>query len=337
MKKLLLTFLIIFTPTIILAETKIGIGFPLSGDAAWLGKNGLEGIKLYLKQNNISQDILITEDISFAQNQNTAGITAIKKMIEFDKVSAMILANSAVVNASAPFIDEKKIPSVAITGAETAKDRNYQVRLWPKPDDESIALVELLKSKRVAILYSEQDSQITRKTSIEKTLGAECTIVYSSAVEIDSVNTIALKVIQSKPEVVVLLLMPGKNGLVAKKLREMKYEGAFVGSVAINSKEEIKLSNGALIGAKYPDSNMTNDFITAFKAEYGHAPDVGAAPAYDAAKLIFEGLKESGTDTEKLNKFIHAENFNGAMGSFGILKDGTNSFKVPVAMRSVGQ
>ena len=51
--------------------------------------------------------------------------------------------------------------------------------------------------------------------------------------------------------------------------------------------------------------------------------------------MIFEGLKESGSDKGKLNELIHKDSFSGAMGTYGILKDGSNSYKVPVILREV--
>jgi branched-chain amino acid transport system substrate-binding protein len=323
-------------PLVAYAQVQVGIGVPLSGDGAWMGENVLRGVHLYLKQNNIPADeVLKVEDISFSQGQTATGISAVRKLVDVDKVSALILCNSQVVNASSAFIDDKRIPTVAIVGAETATDKMYQVRLWPRPDDEMSELAEYFKGKRIAVLYSEQDSMIARKDSFKKIAGSISDIVYSSPVESDSVSTIALRVKQVNPDAVIFFLMPGKNGILAKKLREIKYEGTFVGSVVINGEEEIASSARTLIGALFPDTFMTDEFIKSYKLEYGHSPGVGAAPGYDAAKLLFEGLRQAGGDQEKLNKSIHAESFTGAMGTYGLLTDGSNSFKVSVTLRKV--
>jgi ABC-type branched-subunit amino acid transport system substrate-binding protein len=339
MRKLtLLIALLLLTPLISSAQYKVGVGVPLTADGAWMGENVLKGIKLYLKQEGIPFDSsVVVEDVSFAQTKTTAGISAVRRLGERDGVSAMILCNSPVVSASATFIDERKIPTVAIVAGNTASNRTHQVRMWPPPQDEMMALVEQARGKKVALLYSEQESMIVRKVAFEEKLQSQGTLVYSSAVDIDTINAVSLKVHQAKPDVVVLFLMPGKNGLVAKRLREMNYTGLFAGSAVINSEEEVVLSHGALLGAMFPDTFMTDEFVKAFQNEYGQMPGVGSAPGYDAAKLVFQELREANGDAHKVNQGLHTRNFSGAMGEYGLLDDTSNCFQIPVVMRKVAR
>lgn len=339
MRKLtLLIALLLFSPLLASAQYKVGVGVPLTADGAWMGENVLKGIKLYLKQEGISfESSVVVEDVSFEQSKTAAGISAVRRLGEQGGVSAMILCNSPVVSASAAFIDERRIPTVAIVGADTASNRTHQVRMWPPPQDEMMALVDQVLGKKIALLYSEQESMIVRKVAFEEKLQSHGTLVYSSAIDIDTINTVALKVLQTKPEVVVLFLMPGKNGLVAKKLRGMNYTGLFAGSAVINSEDEVGLSHGALLGAMFPDTFMTDDFIKAFKNEYGQMPGVGSAPGYDAAKLVFQELRKGNGETLAVNKGLHARNFSGAMGEYGLLEGTSNCFNIPVVMRKVAR
>lgn len=329
-----LLFIFLFS-SVSFAEDPIGIAVPLSGDGAWLGENVVKGVKFYFKEKNLDfSEKTKLEDLAYNQAMTSTGIIGVKKLIDVDKVVALILCNSAVVNAVAPYIDEKGVPTISIVGAETATGRSHQVRLWPRPQDEAEALANSLRGKSLAIIYSEQDAQIARKKALESAL-VDTKIVFSSVADNESMSTVVMKAIKTKPDSVNLLVMPGLNGLAAKKFRQYKYAGTFNGTIAIDSKNEKQIAEGSLNGALYPDAALSEEFLARYTKEFNEYPGPGVAPGYDAAKMIFEGLKESGSDKEKFNEMIHRDNFSGAMGTYGILKDGSNSYKVPVALRTV--
>ena len=177
---------------------------------------------------------------------------------------------------------------------------------------------------------------LSRKTALETTLGKDSNIVFSSNADNESLNTVLLKLLKTKPDVVTLYFMPGLNGLAAKKLRQFNFKGDFVGSIAINAENEIKLSDGALKGALYPDADYSSEFKNSYKKEYGVIPSMGSDPVYDAAKMIFEAMKEANGNNVKLNELLHTNTFTGSMGTYGLLKNNSNSFKVPVVLRAVG-
>jgi branched-chain amino acid transport system substrate-binding protein len=337
MKNLAILILISFS-SLSHAQDIVGVGVPLSGDGAWLGESVLNGVKLYLKEHNIDINKTIkVEDVSLTQSMTSSSILGVRKLIDSDKAKALILCVSPVVNAVAPYIDKKEVPAVAIVGAETALNRKYQVRLWPSVSEETRVLTDHLKGKKVAVLYTEQDAMLARKTGLENALGKDSNIVFSSSSDNESLNTVILKLLKTKPDAVALYFMPGLNGLAAKKLRQFNFKGEFVGSIAINAENEIKLSEGTLKGALYPDSDFSSEFKENYKTEYGVSPSMGSAPGYDAAKMIFEAMKEAGGNNAKLNELLHNDNFTGSMGTYGLLKDNSNSFKVPVVLRAVGE
>jgi ABC-type branched-subunit amino acid transport system substrate-binding protein len=326
-----------FSGSLVSAEDLIGIGVPLSGDGAWLGENVLKGVNLYLKENGLKkEDVLRIEDVSAQQSNTSSGIMAIRKLIDVDKVSSLIMCVSPVVNASAPYIDEKMIPSIAIVGADTAKGKKFQTRMWILPEDEAMAYSEFLKGKKVALLYSEQDAMLALKSGLEKALDSSSKILFSSSVDAESMNTVILKAIKAKPDVVVMYLVPGLTGLAAKKLKQYKFSGGMLGWAGVGAPNELNLSEGALKGAFYPDANYSDEFRETYKKEYGREPEMGIiAVGYDSAKLVYEAIKESGGDREKMNALIHKEKFTGVMGDYGIKMDGSNSYKVPVILREV--
>ncbi|MBD3247401.1 ABC transporter substrate-binding protein, partial [Candidatus Pacearchaeota archaeon] len=74
----------------------------------------------------------------------------------------------------------------------------------------------------------------------------------------------------------------------------------------------------------YPDdSQMGQEFINKFEAEYENRPSLYAANSYDALMVIAKAIEEVGEDPLEVKEFLlDMDIFNGASGEFSFDQNG---------------
>lgn len=353
MLKILLQ-LIVYSSLVIVAQAedmtssspklKVGFAIPLSGNGAWMGENLKAGVNLYLKENPSAHDRLqlFYEDETTANT--TMGVTAVKNLVENNKVDSLVVCLSPVAYAAAPLIESTGIPTFAITSSDTAKDRKFMVKLWLSIQAEGEAIAkELLKHpewKTIAFLSSEQDFMLARTEAAKEAIDDKDveieTIFEENVQDTETLNVFSKKIAQKKPDVVVINLMPGQVGLLAKKLWEKKYNGQLLGFSTMTDKNEQILAQGALSGALFVDSEYSADFIESFARDYGSFPIPGAANGYDAIKILDLAFQATGEiNRKKLNENIRIKNFKGALGDYSFVEDDYNTFDQKAVVRKL--
>ena len=323
------------------ARVRIGVAVPLSGPAAWLGNSTQQGIELYLSEHpDFAQHTeFLYQDVG--TNTGTSGVSAVHVLVEANKVAALIIENSNVTNAVAPFLDQVRIPSIAITGSDAARGKAYMVKLWFPLANEAKAIKEFLSVHQISpivIVTTEHDSMLDRTRALLDILEEKTVVQESlSITTADDVPNVAAKVSKLAPRAVVLNLMPGQCGLFARKLREFGYSGQLLSNVTASEESERKLAAGSLHGTKYPSFFSNPSFAAAFRAKYGIEP-FGAAPnGYDAAKLFDRALKNSEPAhlSEKILSELKVKDFSGALGQYSFGFDAANNFDLPVSLMTV--
>jgi ABC-type branched-subunit amino acid transport system substrate-binding protein len=318
---------------------KVGASLPLTGAGSLLGEACRDGLEIYEAENptQAAKLDLRIEDIGTAEVSR--GVSAVRKLVEIDKVDALIMQISNVVNASAPLIERLQIPSIAVTGDDSARGKSYIIKLWPPAAAEGRVLAECVVSRgmrKIALLTSEQDSMIKRREALLSALDSRVEIaldVHLSSV--DETGSAALRVASLKSDAVVLMLMPGLPGVVAKRLRELKFGGIIMGAVSLSAQSEIDNAQGALKGAYYTDSEMSPEFRNAYREKYKSWPYAGAANCHDALKLLAEAFEKVGNDRVMLNREIRRSGVSGALGTYSFTADQFNAYDLPVVMREV--
>ena len=326
-------------------KLKIGIAAPLSGNSAWMGEELKHGIDLYLKANPSAKDRLelFFEDTT---TSNTAtAVSAVNYLINNKSVDSLILLFSPVAFAAGPIIEKAGIPTIAITGADTAKDRQYMIKLWMSPKAEAkVNVSEISKHLEwtsLGFVTAEQESMLARTKETKELLaqdpGLKIDIIFDeTVVDNENLDLIAIKTAQRNPKCLIVNLMPGQAGLFVKKLREKRYIGQILGSPAMSEKSENILAQGALSGALYVDSYYSDEFIKSYNQDYARYPLPGSANGFDAIKLFDLAFQKTGkVDKEDINKNIRVKNFSGALGSYSFIEDSFNTYDLKAVMRVV--
>ena len=153
----------------------------------------------------------------------------------------------------------------------------------------------------------------------------------------EEIFILAPRIMTHAPEILVLNLMPGQGGVLAKELVRLGYKGEFFGSIAFADAEELRLAGGALAGARYVDAATTDAFLARYKEHFGGAPGLGAAASYDAMKLLAQALASTNGSLDRavINRAIRVKDFDGAQGRYSFSFDQRNSYLIPAAVRAV--
>lgn len=123
-----------------------------------------------------------------------------------------------------------------------------------------------------------------------------------------------------------------KGALAAQALTAMGAGSVrLLGTRGWQSPELIRLGGTAIEGAIFTEpfdagssSPTVADFSRRFHLSYGHTPDVMAAQAYDATRVLLAALPPGSTSRQELEERIRrVRGYPGASGSITLLEDGT--------------
>jgi ABC-type branched-subunit amino acid transport system substrate-binding protein len=214
------------------------------------------------------------------------------------------------------------------------------VKLWLPLKNEVAAVSDVLKTRkfgRIGIITSQQDSMVARSRLLRDAVLASLIVADETVIDQDDSRGLALRLLRHKPDVVVLNMMNGFVGPMARRLREAGYRGDIISTTVIDDPAEVALASGALAGAYYPMPTLSPDFVATFTKQFGHAPVVANANGYDTAKLLHEGLESIKwrRDSGALNQALRRRNFTGAMGTYSFSFDEWNVYDMPASIRRV--
>lgn len=319
---------------------KIGQMAVLSGGSAAWGQAEANGAKMAVDEINAAGGIngkkveLITYD-----NKGTAteGITSIKKLIDQDKVCAIIGGNmSDILIAVAPIYTEAKIPIIAtmpanslVTLEENGQVRDYAFRLVFADQEQGIILAEFvaneLKANTVGILYQaglDYSVGIAENFANKfKELGG--TIVEEVAFQTDEVDfrPQLTKIKEKNPDVLFVPVRYKEAALAANQARDLGIDAMFVGTDGWNSPVLIEMGQKNVEGAfTIAHQSLDDPDISDFREKYNEIfqiePEVNALYAYDAMMLLADAIKRAGSsDPQAIRDALAAtDGFQGVTG-----------------------
>lgn len=338
---------------------KIGAILSLTGSAAQYGKWSQNGIELAVSQVNQTGGIdgrpfqIIYEDD--ATDPATA-VSAAQKLISIDHVSAIIgpLTSSSVL-AAAPVAEANHVVllSPCASSPKITHAGDYIFRNWPSDDFEGGAMAEFLANqlhvKTVVVAFMNNAYGLGLKDVFirrAKELGLKILDVLSFEQGATDLRAQAARIAELKPDVV---YAPGHGKEVAtliRQCREIGVKSIFASSVAFESPDVFTVAGSAADGTYYtapafnPDSkeSVVKKFCEAYETRFHAKPEVFAAHAYDAVKILATALENAGGDIGKLkNALYEIHDFPGVAGNTTFDKNGDVIQPVAVKVAEGGQ
>jgi len=304
---------------------KIGVVVPLSKSFAFMG-NGMKNGILLAKDALPSSD-KYNYDVIFEDGQldATASLNAAQKLINVDKVDAIISFNSEVGSVINPLAEKSKVIHMGIASNKKVADGEYNFIHWTQPSEESkVFVAELQKRglKRLGILgIREGGGQAIADSVKADAAGTDVSIVSEEFFTSDEKDfrTIITKSEATKPDAYLLLVSTDVMDLIAKQTKELGVKTPLTSIESFDFTKNPDLYEGLWYVQAAEASNSFNDSYT---KKYGEAPSVGAPNAYDEFNLIVSAFEKAGkTSKTKVTSEQAVKNLNGLKSFAGALGD----------------
>lgn len=323
---------------------KVGAIVPKSGYGASIGKSAINGINFALDEVGTIKGAGLEVIIYDSEGKEATGVLAAKRLIEKDKVLALIgPVMTGVAAAVVPIVEKEKLPMLFLGGGtmvtEPVELRRYCFRIAHSHQQAPMKALEHFRKlgiKKFGVLYvnnafgrdgMEELSkwapqfglEVSGKESVEQgdvDMTPQLTKLRDSGAE-----TIAVWVV-GKPAVItfknykqmgIKISLLGNHGMADSIFRETVGEdilGSHILAPRIFAPEGL------------PDNDSAKKFLVSLKrkyiAKYGYVPGTFDGNAYDAVRLLAEALK-AGAKTPQAIKDYFESNIHNWEGTSGTL------------------
>jgi branched-chain amino acid transport system substrate-binding protein len=302
-----------------LAQVKIGLILPMTGQQASTGKQISAAAKLYMQQNGDTVagkkiELIIKDDAGVPDNTKRIA----QELIVNDKVSFIAgfgITPSAL--AAAPLATQAKVPEIVMAaGTSIITERSpYIARTSFTLAQSSVVIADWAAKngiKKVVTLVSDYapgaDAQNSFKEAFTKAGGqvvAELKIPLANP----DFAPFLQRARDASPDAIFVFVPSGQGGTFAKQYAERGLDKAGIKLIGPGDTTDDDLLNGmgdAVLGAvtahlysaSHP-SAMNKEFVAAFKkANNNMRPNFMAVGGYDGMHLIYEALKKTNGSTD---------------------------------------
>jgi len=323
---------------------KVGLILPITGSAASVGTSARNAAEMsYGSLPSATQKKI---DMVFEDNQLSPAnsVNIFQKLVSVDKVGAVVTITSGPSNAVAPLAEEKKMPLIAVAAdRKIVEGRNYAVKHWVTPEEEMEVIIPEIKKRgyqKIAMIIAQHDGYVYFMNDFKERIKKEG-IAGRFVMEewfnpdIRDFRSFIAKAKEKQADAIGVLLLSGQIGLFAKQTREMGLDVPLFGIDYFEDKKELEAAGGALEGQWYVCADDADQrFYQEYEQKYQSFPSLGAANMYDIIQIIGESVEKYGSDSEKLNWYLHnLKDFHGVVGTYSA--SGKNDFTLPAEIKVI--
>lgn len=310
-----------------LPAVKIGVITILSGDNAFVGQDGREGIDLAVSEinknggiNGRNIQVIYEDDQATPKN----AVSAAEKLTGIDKVDALIyFSTSGGMAAIAPVIDKTKTPTInaGASNPALAGVSDYVFRVVASDSAQGKQWAQIAKSRkfsRPAALYTSNAWATGLKDAFVQSFGGNA---YTEPMEEGStdVKTQLTKIKEYDPDVLVMPCYVKECNTATKQMKELGMNVTVISGDPFHDQKNLDVLGSAAEGflvTKYAEGSgsVWEEFRQSFVAMYGKEPDTYSSLNYDAAYTLYYAMQKGGTDPGSLQKALYDVNFIGPSG-----------------------
>lgn len=316
------------------SHLKVGVVLPLSGGPVSAGQAVQRSILLASEKYDPSACVKFFFEDDQLVPKNT--VSAVTKLLNIDQINSLIVCGTGTSLAVADIAEQRHLPMIALSIlGKVVAGRSYVVKHWCTAErlNEAVsAEVSRRGYKTIAIASTINDAMLGLRDLFLKTNPQLVILNEEFAKDDYSFESFALHVRREKPDAVYVLMFPPQAAPFMKTLRTAKYSQDAFGVHNIEDPNEIKASEGSMIGMWFAngDDGAGENYRADYTAKYSEPPVFGGANAFDVAKLLIEAAQH-GVDP---NVYLHSvKNFSGAFGSYDAT--GNNDFNFKAVIKEV--
>lgn len=318
------------------SEVNIGAVLPLTGDVAIYGQKMKRGMDLAVAQANAGGGIrgkkvrVLYED---DQGDPKSSVAAVQKLISVSGVKVIVGgAISATALPAVPIAERNEVVlfSPAATSPKLTGISKYFFRNWPPDVFDGTAMGEFaaksLRVKTAAVFYVNNEWGVAISKIFADTFQANSgTVVGTESYEPNATDfrTQLTKLAARKPEAIYIPGYLKELITILRQKQELRIQARILSAYGFYDPALLEQAAGPAEGAIFtvpaynPDSPepVVKNFTTAFQAAHGEKPDIWAAQAYDAARIVLMALEEGAkTGPEIRSRIAGVRNFDGPSG-----------------------
>lgn len=332
----------------VLAETQefsVGLLTPLSGKGASLGNYVRKGVELAYSQLPEEEKKYIKLFIEDDQWSVPRSVSAFKKLRSVEKIDAVITVGSAVGNAVAPLAEQQKLPMIAVGASDkkVVEGRTFSFTHWVTPETEAEEAVKEIKKrdyKRIGFITADQEGWLAvykalRQAVEEARLKDRLLLDEIYLPEERDFRTYIAKARAKNLDAIVVGLFPGAIASFGKQLKQASLAAAMIGLETFEDENEVKASEGTLVGQWYVNADSYSDEYEAlYRKKFKEYPGWATANATDAFNLLVAAWRKHGTNGEKIAEFLATQkSYRGYAGTYS--SSGDNRFTLPATVKIV--
>ncbi|OPX40452.1 MAG: ABC transporter substrate-binding protein [Desulfobacteraceae bacterium 4484_190.3] len=296
---------------------KIGLLAPLTGFAAADGLSVLNSVKLAVDRVNKEGGVLGKKVELVYYDDRADGKEAValaRKLIQHDQVAGVVGGSySTPSRAIAPIFQDEEIPFVVAYAVhpDITRAGNYCFRNGflgtVEGKSAGYVAVELLKSKRIALLTSDNDFGRTLAKGFRTFVssnGEGAKIVYAQTYPFKEKDfkPYLSKIKEVNPDIIFASGYYFQTGPVVKQAREMGMTVKILGEEGADSPKFLEIAGKAAEGFMLVTNlnrddprAVVQDFLKKYQSQYKIQPDMVGASAYDAFTILCDAIKRAGS------------------------------------------
>jgi branched-chain amino acid transport system substrate-binding protein len=323
---------------------KVALAFPMTGENATFGQSSKEGAELAIKEWNDKGGIngqkiewVVGDDRCDPQEAtNVANKVITQDKVKFivgavcssSSIPISVIANAAKVIQISPTSTN---PSVTVDDKGVVKPYIYRACFIDPFQGTVMAnfASNNLKAKTAAVVLDQGNDYVRGlaeyfKAQFEKN-GGKIAVWETYTKDDTDFSAVLSKVAAAKPDVFFVPDYYQKVSVIAKQAKEKGITATLLGGDGWDSSQlDVVATNGGYYSNHYDPSDtrpIVVDWLAKYAAAYkgadgkGKVPDALATLAYDAANLMFTGIKNAGsTDPDKVKAALDSISFEAVSG-----------------------
>jgi branched-chain amino acid transport system substrate-binding protein len=307
----------------------VGLLIPLSGVYTVLGESMRQGYQLYLDQNPDAFGGRSIETIEADEGETPdSGVRAAQRLVDEEQVAMVVgIVNSAVALGTRDLFDERQIPLIIanagandITGA-AASPYIFRVSFSNRQPNYSLGqyMYDEVAQDGVYLIAPDYAAGAEQMAGFREAFEAAGGIIVGESrppfAQTQDYQPFLAEIRNAGAQAVHSFFSGGEAVTFVQQYQQfgLKESIPLLGSGFLTEGAVLQGQGAAADGIRTSlhyvsdlDNERNTEFVSAFEEAYGGLPDVFALQAYDAAKLLDQGLQETEGNTEDIETFVEA-------------------------------
>ena len=313
---------------------KIGVLYPMSGNAAFFGDGAKKATDLFFSNFN-EENAKFEYEILWEDTQaNPAkAVLAVRKLIDYDKVNVILDAFSSVGNAISPITNEKKTPHLTFAQDRSISTGFYNYRVVTSTKKTGQKMVDALKLRKLNNIVGVVESTagtLSLYNGFSTIAETDDELKIIDTIDVNpgekDFNIIIQKINAMKPDVVVISLQAPEVDVFMKQAKQNELTMPIVGIQSFSFLKDKSLAEGLwYVDVAFADKKFLNDY----KNKFGEDVTNFAENFYTMLQVVvnnYENLNTVNMPTAEdfINNMISVDNIISPLGKLSLDKEEQN-------------